>query len=238
VCADKADRFVCENDHRRQCPGALSGAAREVILEQKTIEKLLSAFSVNPGYLLKTGWLKSMQTGEAVDAEGNPIPWITYPAIDFLAGRVQSWMSVFEYGSGNSTLWWSSRVSTLVSCEHDKEFYADFRGKVAANTTYLLRRAKGGSREYDQEIIKYRDMFDIIVIDGRHRVECAINCLAALQTDGVIVWDNSDREEYRPGFDFLFKAGFKCLDFRGMGALATRRWNTSIFYRPQNCLGI
>lgn len=207
-------------------------------MEKEILEKLLSDFVENPGYLLKTGWLRSMQAGEAVDAGGDPIPWLTYPAIDFLEARIHSRMTVFEYGSGNSTFWWSSRVSSLVSCEHDKEFYADLQSKVAANTTYLLRRAKGGSREYVQEIIKYRDIFDIIVLDGRQRVECAANCLAALHADGVIVWDNSDRQEYRPGFDFLVKAGFRRLDFWGMGALATRRWNTSIFYRPHNCLGI
>ncbi len=207
-------------------------------MEKKKIENLLKSFVDNPGYLLKSGWLRSMEENRAVDADGNPIPWITYPALDFLADRVTSKMVVFEYGSGNSTFWWSSRVEKLVSCEHDKEWYAAFRSRIPENTTYLLRRAKGGSTDYVMEIVKYRDMFDILVIDGRDRVNCVRNGLASLHHDGVIVWDNCDREEYQEGFDFLEENGFKSLDFRGMGALATRRWCTSIFYRRDNCLNI
>jgi hypothetical protein len=88
------------------------------------------------------------------------------------------------------------------------------------------------------EITKYVNMFDIVVIDGRDRVNCAKNCTAALRSGGVLVWDNSDRVEYRDGYDFLQAAAFKRIDFWGMGALATRRWCTSVFYRPENCLNI
>lgn len=205
-------------------------------LDRATIEKLLAVFVDSPGYLLKSGWLRSMAEKEAVDAWGNPIPWITFPALDFLEGRLAPEMTVFEYGSGNSTFWWSARVNTLVSCEHDKEWYASFTSRIPANTTYLLRRAKGGSEEYVLEIGKYKNMFDIVVIDGRDRINCVKNGLESLRSGGVIVWDNSDRREYREGYELLYSRGFKCLDFWGMGALATRRWCTSIFYRTENCL--
>jgi hypothetical protein len=207
-------------------------------LDQKSIENLLQSFLENPGYLRKSGWLRSMEESRAVDVDGDPILWITYPALDFLAGRVSPEMVVFEYGSGNSTFWWSRRVSKLVSCEHDKEWYASFRSEIPGNTTYLLRRAKGGSTDYAMEISKYEDMFDILVIDGRDRVNCVKNGLGSLHHDGVIVWDNSDRAEYQEGFDILKENGFKSLYFWGMGALATRRYCTSIFYRRENCLGI
>ena len=41
-----------------------------------------------------------------------------------------------------------------------------------------------------------------------------------------------------PALDFLEANGFTSLEFWGMGALAIRRWCTSIFYRSVNCLGI
>ncbi|MEE4243338.1 MAG: hypothetical protein V2I36_17885 [Desulfopila sp.] len=207
-------------------------------MDKEKIAGLLETFAESPGYLWKTGWLRSMMAQEALDADGHPVPWITYPAIAFLAERLGSEMAVFEYGTGNSTFWWADRVAKLVSCEHDKEWYAAFRDKVPTHITYLLRRAKGGSKEYSEEITKYTDAFDIIVIDGRDRVECAKNSLAALRSDGVIIWDNSDRREYREGFDFLQAKKFKRLDFWGMGALATRLWCTSVFYRRENCLNI
>lgn len=208
-------------------------------MSSTTIEQLLEAFVTSPGYLEESGWLNSMARGEAVDREGRPIPWITYPALDFLTPRIHDRMAVFEYGTGNSTFWWGERVARLVSCEHDKEWYEAFNTRVTAdNTTYLLRRHKGGSTAYADEISHYPGQFDILVIDGRDRVNCIHNGLGALKPGGAVVWDNSDRREYQPGYDLLAGAGFARLDFWGPGPLSTRRWCTSIFYRPGNCLGI
>lgn len=207
--------------------------------EQQKTHKILQAFVDNPGFLHDTGWLSSMSKGEAVNADGEPIPWMTYPAIDFLDKRISSEMEVFEYGTGNSTLWWGARVARLVSCEHDKEWFATFQAKVTrSNTTYMLRRTKGGATEYCDEVSNYPAQFDILVIDGRDRVRCIFNGLASLKKDGVVIWDNSDRAEYQEGYDLLLASGFKRIDFWGPGPLATRRWCTTIFYRAENCLGI
>lgn len=207
------------------------------------IKNLTSIFTTSPGYLEQTGWLRSLESGRTVDKDGRPIPWLTYPSLDFFSALITPGMSVFEYGSGNSTLWWGKRVARLVSCEHDKEWYASLKKLVAnsdinADTTCLLRRCKGGSSEYGSEILHYRDAFDILVIDGRDRVGCARNGLGSLRAGGVIVWDNSDRDRYLPGYIVLQEAGFRRLDFWGMGPLSTRRWCTSIFYRDGNCFGI
>lgn len=207
-------------------------------MNKERIKEVIEVFATAPGYLEQTGWLRSMERGAAVDSEGQPIPWITYPALYFLRERVSPAMAVFEYGTGNSTLWWERRVMRLVSCEHDKEWFASYKGRVMESTSYLLRRCKGGSTEYAKEIQCYREMFDILVIDGRDRIACARNCLSSLRVDGVIVWDNSDRSEDQPGYDFLVEAGFKRLDFWGLGPLSTRCWCTSIFYRDKNCLNL
>lgn len=179
-----------------------------------------------------------MDCGEVVDEHGEPIPWLTYPAIEFLQARVCHSMAVFEYGSGNSTLWWGERVHKLVSCEHDKEWYARYKQIIPDKTTYLFRRCKGNSLDYAREITRYRKGFDILVLDGRERVKCAINGMQSLRDNGVILWDNSDREDYQEGFDYLQAKGFKRLDFWGLGPLSTRKWCTSVFYRVRNCLHI
>ena len=201
--------------------------------------RLLQTFMDDPGYLRDSGWMRSMACGEAVDVNGAPIPWITYPALDFLAARVDPSWAVFEYGTGNSTLWWGARVARLVSCEHDKEWYAAFGARVTmTNTTYLLRRAKGDSTAYAEEIAHYPGEFDVLVIDGRDRVNCIRQGIQALKPGGVVIWDNSDRQEYREGYALLASAGFRRLDFWGPGPLATRRWCTSVFYRAENCLAL
>lgn len=71
-------------------------------------------------YLRAVGWTRSAIGGRAVDADGEPYPWLTYPAVQFLEGRIRAEFRVFEYGSGSSTLWWSRRVASVVSCDHHR----------------------------------------------------------------------------------------------------------------------
>ena len=80
--------------------------------------------------------------------------------------------------------------------------------------------------------------YDIIVIDGRDRINCARNCLPALEDHGVILWDNSEQEEYREGLDLLRSRGFRELPFEGLGPVNPYVWRTSVFYRDDNCLGL
>ncbi len=208
------------------------------MVDKAAVRKVADIIAEKPGYLEKVGWMETMLRHESVDRDGEPVPWITYPSLRFLEPRIRPDMKVFEYGSGNSTLWWSRRVASVISCEHDKEWYAGFCPRVPENTTYLLRRAKGGCTAYAEEIGNYANLFDIVVIEGRDRINCIRNGIGALRRGGVVVWDNSDRSEYSQGYDLLKAKGYRRLDFWGMGPLSTREWCTSIFYREENCLGI
>ncbi len=82
--------------------------------------RALLSFGVK-GYLADTGWFKALETGTPVDARGTPIPWVTYPFIDFIKGRLTKDHTIFEFGSGNSTLFYANYVKKVVSVEHDKE---------------------------------------------------------------------------------------------------------------------
>ena len=183
-----------------------------------------------------TGWMLSKRRREPLNREGQPIPWITYPSLSFLEPRIQRQMTVFEYGTGASTLWWSQRVDQVVACEHDRAWYERTRSMTPANVQLTL--APLADQQYAREILKYNRAFDVVVIDGRDRVRCALNCVGALRESGVVIWDNSDRQEYQPGYDFLVENGFRRIDFWGMGPINTYGWCTSIFYRAHNCLNI
>ena len=56
-------------------------------------------------FLVNYGFFKSVLRRASIDRRGLPIPWYTYPAIDFLVQIDFSDKTVFEYGCGNSTLW-------------------------------------------------------------------------------------------------------------------------------------
>lgn len=199
---------------------------------------VLSRFRLSTsGYLHKMGWFKSFSSGMPINAAGLPLPWITYSALYFLEKRIDPDMEVFEYSCGNSTLWWSTRVKSIISCEHDNEWFECMKSYVPSNVClHHLALEYGGA--YSQKIREYKNKFDIIVIDGRDRVNCAKNCLPALKENGVIIWDNSDREEYIEGYEYLIEKGFRRLDFGGMGPVNIDDWCTSIFYRSNNCLGL
>jgi hypothetical protein len=197
----------------------------------------LVALQKKSSYLVKTGWFGSFTRHIPIDASGTPSPWYTYAALDFLKGRVNRDLAAFEYGSGNSTIWWAEHVSRVVSCEHDKQWYLKLKSSLPGNVEYLQVDFVP-SGEYSKLILHYKNEFDVIVIDGKDRVICAMNCLPALTGDGVIIWDNSDRLQDQVGYDWLVSNGFKRLDFFGLGPANAYGWCTSVFYRPNNCLGI
>lgn len=200
-------------------------------------KKYLSIYMFGIHHLEKIGWLKSIEMALSVDRHGKPLPWYTYAAIYFIEKRVKSWMTVFEYGSGNSTLWWSAHVTSVISIEHDLSWFDNMKNGIPSNIEYRYCELIDGGR-YCKVVSEYEKQFDIIVIDGRDRVNCAKNSLTALKENGVIIWDNSDRNEYLEGYQYLLEAGFKRLDFNGYGPVNVRDWCTSIFYRDHNCFGI
>src|SRR5215470_11966850 len=70
----------------------------------------------------KYGYLKSAVRNSAIDASSEPLPWYTYPAIEFISQFDFSSKSVFEYGSRNSTLFWSRLSTSVTSVEHDPKW--------------------------------------------------------------------------------------------------------------------
>jgi precorrin-6B methylase 2 len=199
---------------------------------------LLSCYSLRRiGPLKEDGWFRSFREEACVDAEGDPVPWMTYPAVEFLRKRIRKNMSVFEYGCGTSTLWWASRVREVISVEHDKDWYEKIARKVPGNVCLShIELDYGGS--YSRYIREYKERFDIVVIDGRDRVHCAIHAADALNSTGIIIWDNSDRVEYEAGSRFLFDKGFRKIEFVGLAPVLNMKTETGIYYRSDNCLGI
>lgn len=205
---------------------------------------LLKKIDLYSAYVLKTdsvlkddGWFRSFDEKSSIDISGRPIPWLTYPAIEFLRNRVNGEMSVLEYGAGQSTMWWASRVNDVIAIEHELDWYEKMVPLLPDNVKiYHIELEYGGA--YSKKILEYENRFDIVVIDGRDRVNCAMNSIKALKDNGIIIWDNSDRAEYEEGFAFLYKNGFTKIEFVGLAPIVSIKGETGIFYRRHNCLGI
>jgi len=189
------------------------------------------------GYLKQNGWYDSFHTKRSVNAEGKPIPWCTYPFIAFIETRLNKNMNVFEYGCGNSTIWYSQRVGTIRSVEHDKEWYNIISKKLPENASVVYRELYYEG-DYSKESKVNNIKYDIIIIDGRDRVNSVKNSIDCLKEDGIIVFDNSNLEQYRESIDLFKQKGFKGIDFWGMSPVTSSLNCTSIYYRENNILGI
>lgn len=189
------------------------------------------------GPLLEDGWFVSFRAKRPVNADGQPIPWLTYPAIDFLAGRVDARWQVFEYGCGQGTLWWAARVRRVAAVETDPAWAASISERLPSSATLQLVPIEAAAR-YVETIAASDPPFDVIIIDGAHRPDCLRRAPQVLTSGGVIIVDNSERPEYREAIDALRARGFRRVDFWGLVPAVCWKSCTSIFYRDGNCLGL
>ncbi|MDO1444893.1 FkbM family methyltransferase [Rhodocytophaga aerolata] len=187
--------------------------------------------------LLENGWFRSYHTKQSVDRDGQPIPWCTYPYIHFVEPRLQEHMEVFEFGCGNSTLWYSSRVKSIKAVEHDKNWVKLMESKLPANAQVVFQALQEDDN-YVREVGKSGKKYHIIIIDGRKRSKSAREAVQHLTEDGVIVWDNTDLPQYQEGVKHLLNVGFKRLDFWGLSPITAHLNCTTVFYKSTNCLHI
>ncbi|HEY4195530.1 MAG TPA: FkbM family methyltransferase [Mucilaginibacter sp.] len=207
----------------------------QILFSPKRLKALLS-FN-HKGYLNDIGWFKSFDSKSPVDSFGDPIPWVTYSFIDFIEKRLNKQHTVFEFGSGNSTYFYSKYAGIVVSVEHDKAWYDKIAGRKPENSEMIFcELVRGG--DYSHMPAKLEEKFDIVIVDGRDRVNCCRQAIDGLSPNGVIVLDDSERAHYKPGIDFLLQNGFKQLAFSGISPGLFYLKSTSVFYKDDNCLGI
>lgn len=147
------------------------------------------------------------------------LPWWSFRAIDFLEAVVEARghrMTVFEYGSGASTVWLARRCNAVYSVEHDPDWIDTARRLCSANANVDLsfvpatpvladtrcRSERSGWTHlsfdrYVESIRAYPFDFDLIVIDGRCRAECLPEAERKLKPGGLILFDDSNRPRYR-----------------------------------------
>lgn len=189
------------------------------------------------GYLAEKGWFDAFKTKSAIDHEGKPIAWVTYSFIDFIKDRITKTHDIFEFGSGNSTIFYAERAGSVYSVEHDKDWF-DKSSKIDATNITMIHCDLQPGGAYSKSATATGKKFHIIIVDGRDRVNCCKEAVHALTEDGVIVLDDSEREQYAGAHTFLQAQGFKHLPFTGMAPGVITSKCTSVFYKPNNCLAI
>jgi hypothetical protein len=172
--------------------------------------------------------LSSVQTKSCVDAQQNPVPWYTYPAIEYIKQLDFRGRTVFEFGSGNSTLFWASVAGRVVSVEDDEAWFRLMAPKVPRNCELILEPDLDA---YPAVIGCSGERFDVIVVDGaargKTRLRCSHEALRFLRDGGMIILDNSDwlPESAR----LLREAGLIQVDMTGFAPISGHTQTTSFF---------
>ena len=135
------------------------------------------------------GQRRSFDAEQCLDAKGNPVPWFTYPAIEYLNQIDLSHMRVLEFGSGFSTLYWARRTKSVVSIEDNKSWYERMKPKLPGNVTYIHAPTHDDIVRAASEL---QQEFDLIINDGLYRYDCAVASRSKLADGGIVIVDNSD----------------------------------------------
>lgn len=188
-------------------------------------------------YLHTTGWVESLKRGYPCDAQGLEIPWMNYPVVNFLKERLNKELALFEFGSGYSTLFYATLVRDVTSVEYNKEWY-DFMSKRKVNNVSLLYREKDIDGTYCRTINETEKEYDIVVVDGRDRVNCVKQSIEKLSSKGIILLDDSNRNRYKEAIEYAKNKGFRSLNIEGLKATGHGIDRTTLLYRNENCLNI
>lgn len=190
---------------------------------------------------VRSGQLRSAVTGKVVDRRGEPLPWLTYPAIDFLGSLSLEGKRVLEFGSGYSTLWWAKHAESVLSFEADRRWMDSMAHRMPPNATVLPLPTDPTDRFHRTVAVDKLladtlgdQRFDVIVIDGVDRVGTARASLPYLAAGGIVVVDNSDSHMLGDGtmplLEVYREAGMKRVDFYGLGPSILFPQCTSIAY--------
>jgi len=206
---------------RRMVPGRLARLVRA------------SATAIlTPLYFTRhTGHWRSSLRQMAVSPNGDPLPWYTYPCIDFLAPRRHRVGTVLEFGAGQSTLWWAAGGAKVVAFEADREWFDRLRNAVPASVdlrfTTIVSEAECIRDVREQLAVAATQQFDVVVVDGLWRHELITVALERRSPKGIIVFDDS--EGYGV-FERLKNAGLCRVDFFGFAPGVMLPRCTSIYF--------
>lgn len=134
-------------------------------------------------------------------------PWMAQSFVRAFEKLDMSDWTVFEWGSGQSTLWFAQRVKQIVSMEHNPLWYEEAR-KMCDGLENVSIHFPLGLQAYVEGVQKHaKDRpYDLVIIDGRHRVACARAAIGHFSR--ALVWDNASRRRYSKGrIELMEKAG-------------------------------
>ena len=142
------------------------------------------------------------------------------PSVRLLCKHLQPDFDVLEWGSGGSTAFYSKFVKSWNSIEHDPNWAARVHKYIDAQLTNVVLHTlpvkswgsdpiygnDGTIKDFSSYVEvprKWDKKFDLILIDGRARADCAFSVLRnnLLSAKGVVVIHDWERQPYKKVLD-------------------------------------
>jgi predicted O-methyltransferase YrrM len=112
--------------------------------------------------------------------------------VEILKNWLKSGDRGIEWGSGRSTIWFAERVGSLVSVEHNPDWYmrvsAEISRKGLNNVDYNLCEDENSYSSFADRFPP--ESFDFCLVDGVARDRCALAALSLVKSGGIVVVDN------------------------------------------------
>lgn len=169
------------------------------------------------------------------------VPFWPYDAVRFVQRRLPYAAAVFEYGSGGSTLWLTDQGAAVRAIEHHPDWHRRLQAAAPRLDITLHEPSPRGeigsvmTAGYFDDYVRAIDdvpdgSLDLVIVDGRARVECVDRAMAKVRAGGMLLLDDTDRRRYSAAYRQL--AGWDRHDFAGVKPGQVRPAHTSVWVRP------
>lgn len=133
---------------------------------------------------------------------------------EFFFNEINENSKVLEYGSGVSTTEIANKCKTILSIEHQENWYDKMKNEIPNNCELIFKNpdlpyTEGGDCGTYEEFKTYIEApinngpFDVILIDGRARVSCASICYKMSHENTIVFIHDYHREEYQEALNYL-----------------------------------
>lgn len=173
------------------------------------------------------------------------LPWVSWPAIDHLAGVVLPGMRVFEWGGGGSTVFWLSKGCHVTTVESSLEWMTIIQAEIDRRgfaARFEIRLVEAGAmkpervQQYIREVHRGTP-WDIVLVDGVDEAYLGrMDCLREVPLPGVVrprgllVLDDSWRDAHAVAPQIL--QGWQRTVFKGLGPCRPGVTQTDVYQSP------
>ena len=176
-------------------------------------------------------WIRSMLWRRRPLSFGKP--WLTFDAMRAIQDRLPRGARIYEFGAGNSTVYWSRHATSVASVESDPQWLQLLATKLAGLGLRNVKMiAAADNSAYVDSIHEWPDeYFDLIVVDGDFRRDCVLASIQHLKHGGMLVVDNTDWHWFRAKPLAGIPAAWEKLVYPGYAPMIGHKSETTLFVR-------